>query len=74
MTGLEVFVVRQPEALVLEVVRNAAGPDGVLVREFRQFGPKVKLRANLRDAADAQQDTVQTLIKRVAVVAVEKNE
>ena len=74
VTGLEVFVVGEPEALVLEVVRDAAGPDGILVRELRRLGSEVKLRADLRDAADAQQDAVQALIERVAVVAVEEDE
>ena len=40
VTGLEVFVVGEPEALVLEVVRDAAGPDRVLVRELRQLRPE----------------------------------
>ena len=74
VTGFEVFVIRQAEALVLEVVRDAAGPDGILVRELRQLGPEEELRADLRDAADAQEDAVQALIERVAVVAVEEEE
>jgi hypothetical protein len=48
VTSLEVFVVRKSESLVLEVVRDGAGPDGILVGELRQLGPEVKLRRSAR--------------------------
>ena len=37
VTGLEVFVIRKPKALVLEVVSDAAGPDRILVGILRKL-------------------------------------
>ena len=41
---------------------------------LRQLLAEEQLRTDLRNAADAQQDSVQALIERVAVVAVEEDE
>ena len=67
-------MVGESEALVLEVVGDAAGPDRILVRVLRRLLAEVKLRADVRDAADAEQDAVQALVERVAVVAVEEDQ
>jgi hypothetical protein len=74
VTSLKVFVIGEPQALVLEIVRDAAGPDRVLVRELWQFGPEEELGADLRNAADAQEDTVQAFIERIAMIAVEEQQ
>jgi len=49
VTTLEVFVIGKPEALVLEVVGDAPGPDRVLVGVLRQLLSEVDLVADLGD-------------------------
>ena len=67
-------MIRKPKALFLEIVRDAAGPDWILVRDTSAGSCRSIVGTDLGNAADAEQDAVQALIKRVAVVAVEEYE
>src|SRR6516164_2855703 len=43
ISDIQVFVIRKPEALILEVVRDAPRPDWVLIRVLRQLPSKKQL-------------------------------
>src|SRR5690606_12827835 len=74
VTGLKILVVREPETLVLEIMRDAARPDWILVWELGRLGAEVQLRSDLGNSAHAKQDPIQALVQRVSVVAVKEQQ
>ena len=70
----QVFLVREPDALVLEVVGDASGPNGIPHGRILFRRAEVDLVADFRNAADPDQDALQLLGERMAVLAIEEDQ